>query len=216
MKEVIVHTGQHYDAGMSDVFFSELDIPTPKYNLEVGSGSHAFQTAAIMTRLEEILNIEKPAMVLIYGDTNSTIAAALTAAKLHIPICHIEAGLRSFSRRMPEEINRIVADVLSSILFAPTERAIRNLANEGITKNVFASGDVMYDTALQSAERSKRKSTIIADLGLKSKEYMLATIHRAENTDNQDSLTNIFTAFSQIGKTLRVVLPLHPRTRKLL
>jgi hypothetical protein len=132
-------TGQHYDAGMSDVFFSELDIPAPKYNLEVGSGSHAFQTAAIMTRLEEILNIEKPAMVLIYGDTNSTIAAALTAAKLHIPICHVEAGLRSISRRMPEEINRIVADVLSSILFAPTERAIRNLANEGIIKNVFAS-----------------------------------------------------------------------------
>jgi UDP-GlcNAc3NAcA epimerase len=216
MKEIIVHTGQHYDAGMSAVFFSELDIPAPKYNLEVGSGSHAFQTAAIMTRLEEILNIEKPAMILIYGDTNSTIAAALTAAKQHIPICHVEAGLRSFNRRMPEEINRIVADVLSSILFAPTQKAILNLANEGITKNVFASGDVMYDTALQSAEMAKKKSAIMEKLGIKPKEYLLATIHRAENTDNQDRLRNIFTAFSQIGKNLRVVLPLHPRTRKLL
>jgi UDP-GlcNAc3NAcA epimerase len=216
IEEILVHTGQHYDAAMSDIFFDELEIPAPKYNLEVGSGTHAVQTAEILKRLEAVLLEEKPDMVLIYGDTNSTIAGALAAAKLHIPVAHVEAGLRSFNRRMPEEINRIVADVLASILFAPTKTAVDNLRNEGVSRNVYISGDVMYDAAVQFGQKAKAQSRILDQLKLTSKSYLLATIHRAENTDDPTRLQNIFSAFDQIAAEMPVILPLHPRTRKLL
>jgi UDP-GlcNAc3NAcA epimerase len=214
--EILVHTGQHYDSAMSEIFFSELEIPAPKYNLEVGSATHAIQTAEIMKRLEEVMLKEKPDLVLIYGDTNSTLAGALTAAKLHIPIAHIEAGLRSFNRKMPEEINRIVTDVLSSIHFTPTQTAADNLRREGIASNVYNCGDVMYDAALQAAEKARKQSSIMQRLFLNPKRFILATIHRAENTDDQHRLTSIFSAFNQIASTIPIVLPLHPRTKKFL
>jgi UDP-GlcNAc3NAcA epimerase len=214
--ETLVHTGQHYDSAMSEIFFDELEIPTPKYNLEVGSATHGVQTAGIMKRLEAVMLREKPDLVLIYGDTNSTLAGALTAAKLHIPIAHIEAGLRSFNRKMPEEINRIVADVLSSIHFTPTRTATDNLRCEGITSNVHTCGDVMYDAALQASEKARNLSTIMQRLSLRPKRFILATIHRAENTDDLHRLTNIFSAFNQIAAKIPIILPLHPRTNKLL
>jgi len=214
--EVMVHTGQHYDFGMSNVFFDELEIPESVYNLEVGSNSHAIQTGEIMKRLEEVLIKEKPDLLLIYGDTNSTLAGALTAAKLHIPVAHVEAGLRSFNNKMPEEINRIVADRLSSLLFAPTKTAMNNLGNEGITEGVYKTGDVMYDVAQQFISRAKEKSRILVNLDIGPKEYILVTIHRAENTDDKARLTNIFTAFNKIAEDIPLVLPIHPRTRKML
>jgi UDP-GlcNAc3NAcA epimerase len=215
IEEVLVHTGQHYDAEMSSVFFKELNIPAPRYNLEVGSGSHAHQTGEIMKRLENVLISENPELLLIYGDTNSTVAGALTASKLHIPVAHIEAGLRSFNRKMPEEINRIIADVLSSYLFAPTNAAIRNLTREGITKNVFKTGDVMYDAAIQASQAAERISDTLKSNELEKGKYILSTIHRAENTDDPQRLHNIFTALSIIAKDIPVMLPLHPRTRKM-
>lgn len=216
LQEIIVHTGQHYDSGMSKIFFNELEIPEPDYNLDVGSASHAVQTGKIMKRLEEVLIKEKPDLLLIYGDTNSTLAGALTASKLHIPIAHVEAGLRSFNMKMPEEINRVVADRLSTILFAPTKAAVQNLKNEGITEGVYKTGDVMYDVALQYKEKANNISTILNHLGLSLNEYILATIHRAENTDNRERLTNIFTALNQTALEKPVVLPLHPRAKKML
>lgn len=216
LKEIIVHTGQHYDQEMSEVFFKELEIPSPEYNLDVGSGSHAYQTAEIMKKLEPILIEEKPHLLLIYGDTNSTLAAALTGAKLHIPIAHVEAGLRSFNMRMPEEINRIIADRLSTVLFAPTTTAVENLTKEGISKGVYKTGDVMYDVALHYTPRAQEKSKILKKLDIKSKEYILATVHRAENTDDQSRLKSIFTAFYEMSNKIQIVLPLHPRTRKMI
>lgn len=216
LKEIIVHTGQHYDQEMSEVFFKELEIPSPEYNLDVGSGSHAYQTAEIMKKLEPILIEEKPHLLLIYGDTNSTLAAALTGAKLHIPIAHVEAGLRSFNMRMPEEINRIIADRLSTVLFAPTTTAVENLTKEGISKGVYKTGDVMYDVALHYTPQAQEKSKILEKLDIKSKEYILATVHRAENTDDQSRLKSIFTAFYEISNKIQIVLPLHPRTRKMI
>jgi len=213
--EILVHTGQHYDDGLSGIFFNELDIPEPQYNLGVGSGSHAVQTGEIMKRLESVLLDEKPDIILIYGDTNSTLAAALTAAKLHIPVAHVEAGLRSFNRKMPEEINRIVADRLSTLLFAPTSTAVNNLQNEGITEGVYKTGDVMYDVALKYRERAHEQSTILQQLNIQRNGFILATIHRAENTDDPDRLNNIFTALGRVSADIPVVFPMHPRTRKM-
>ena len=214
--EIMVHTGQHYDSNMSQTFFDELDIGLPIHNLEVASGSHGYQTGEMLKRLEPIVNDEKPDLVLVYGDTNSTLAAALTASKLCVPIAHIEAGLRSFNRRMPEEVNRVLTDHVATLLFCPTVSAVRNLEREGITANVWNTGDVMYDVALQFSEKSKKKSTILAELGLRKKEYILATIHRAENTDRREYLTNIFQALEEMSEKQEVVVPLHPRTRKML
>lgn len=211
-QEILVHTGQHYDYLMSDVFFEELNIPKPDYNLEVGSGQHGQQTGEMLAKIEEVLLKEKPDWVLIYGDTNSTLAGSLAASKLHIPVAHVEAGLRSFNRKMPEEINRVVADHLSKVLFAPTETAIINLKNEGITEGVYNVGDVMYDATLYNMELAEKKSNILEKFNLKSKEYLLATVHRAENTDTKENLKNILEALNQVDKT--VLLPVHPRTKK--
>ncbi len=213
--EVLLHTGQHYDPGMSGVFFTELGIPAPQYNLGVGSGSHAEQTAAMLTGIEEVLLKERPDALLVYGDTNSTLAGALAAAKLGVPVAHVEAGLRSYNRAMPEEINRIVADSLSTLLFCPTEVAAGNLQREGVTQGVHIVGDVMYDAVLWAVEQSGDDATaILSRLGLASKKYLLATVHRASNTDNVDNLAAIISALNASGE--RVVFPVHPRTRKAL
>lgn len=212
-KETLVHTGQHYDAAMSSVFFEELGIPTPAINLGVGSGTHASQTGEMMVRLEHHLAvIDRPDCVLVYGDTNSTVAASLVASKMHIPIAHVEAGLRSFNRRMPEEINRIVTDRLSSFLFCPTETAVRHLSNEGMSDGVYLTGDVMRDATLffcSMARESKPLADIIEHLPGR---YVIATIHRAENTDDPDRLAAIMRGLGQIS--VPVILPVHPRTRK--
>lgn len=211
-KEILIHTGQHYDENMSKIFFDELNIPHPDYNLSVGSGGHGKQTGEMMSKLEEIYEKEKPDMVLVYGDTNSTLAGALVASKMLIPVVHIEAGLRSFNKAMPEEQNRILTDHISSKLFAPTETAIRNLKNEGMVDNVYNVGDVMFDAVIHFREVAKKNSTIIKRLNLKDKEFILTTIHRAENTNDISRLKNIIEALNASGKT--IVLPLHPRTKK--
>lgn len=210
-QEVLVHTGQHYDYLMSQTFFDELGIPSPDYNLEVGSGSHASQTAEILVRFEELLLKEKPDCVIVRGDTNSTLAGALAASKLHIPTAHIEAGERSFDRRMPEEVNRLVADKLSSVFFCVSQTAVRQLADEGITKDVYWVGDVMLDANLSNRTLARQKSTVLSTLGLAPDSYGLVTVHRAANTDNPKRLANIVKALSQVGET--VVFPVHPRTR---
>ncbi len=210
--EILVHTGQHYDPNMSDVFFEELNIPAPKYHLNIGSGSHGAMTGAMLTEIEKVLETEKPDFVLVYGDTNSTIAGALAASKLLIPVIHVEAGLRSFNKAMPEEQNRILTDHISSILFAPTQTAIQNLQNEGITKGVHLVGDVMYDGILHFTEIAKKKSSILTDLGLSPKEFILCTIHRAENTNDEEKLKSIFKGLNSVNE--KMVLPLHPRTQK--
>ncbi|MDD5063946.1 MAG: UDP-N-acetylglucosamine 2-epimerase (non-hydrolyzing) [Phycisphaerae bacterium] len=212
--EKIVHTGQHYDENMSKVFFDELKIPRPYVNLEVGSGLHGRQTGLMLEKVEEVLLELKPDIVLVYGDTNSTLAGALAAAKLHIPIAHVEAGLRSFNRKMPEEINRLVADHLSSILFCPTDTAVENLQKEGITDGVHQVGDVMYDSVLFNVNLAEQSSQIMSRLELPSKGYYVATIHRAENTNDTKRMDDILSAFGQID--FPVVLPMHPRTRKIL
>ncbi|ANB61154.1 non-hydrolyzing UDP-N-acetylglucosamine 2-epimerase [Anoxybacteroides amylolyticum] len=209
--EIIVHTGQHYDANMSDIFFEELNIPKPDYHLGVGSGTHGKQTGEMMIKLEEIVLNEQPDYVLVYGDTNSTLAGALVAAKLHIPVIHVEAGLRSFNKKMPEEINRIMTDHVSEFLFCPTDTAVENLKNENITRNVLNIGDVMYDAVLYNKELAQEKSTILADLRLEAKQYHLITIHRAENTDDVQNMKNILEAFAQIEEVK--VWPMHPRTK---
>jgi UDP-GlcNAc3NAcA epimerase len=214
--EVLVHTGQHYDANMSEVFFEELDIPRPKYNLEISGGQHGAMTGRMLEAVEKVLLDETPDWVLIYGDTNSTLAGALSAVKLHIPVAHVEAGLRSFNMRMPEEVNRIVSDRVSTLLFCPTETAVRNLVSEGIVNGVHNVGDVMYDVALYYREQAKRQSTVLGDLGLASGGFALATCHRAENTDDPKRLSEIVSALARLSKEMPVVLPLHPRTRKLI
>ena len=216
VSEVLVHTGQHYDANMSEVFFEELGIPHPKYNLEISGGQHGAMTGRMLEAVEKVLLDEKPAWVLIYGDTNSTLAGALAAVKLHIPVAHVEAGLRSFNMRMPEEVNRIVSDRVSTLLFCPTETAVRNLANEGIVTGVHNVGDVMYDVALYYREQAKRQSTVLGDFGLISGGFALATCHRAENTDDPKRLSEIVSALAEVSRQMPVVLPLHPRTRKLI
>lgn len=211
--EVLIHTGQHYDAGMSDVFFNELRIQKPDYQLDVHGGGHGAMTGAMMQKLEPILQEILPDCVLIYGDTNSTLAGALVGAKLHIPVAHVEAGLRSFNRAMPEEINRIVADQLAQTLFASTEASVANLKREGVAaERIHLVGDVMYDAALQFAEVAKLRGGLLDRYGLVPNGYVLATVHRAENTDSLERLRTIVAALETVAKTLPVVLPLHPRT----
>ena len=214
IRERIVHTGQHYDDNMSKVFFEELRIPAPAMNLEVGSGPGGLQTAVMLERLEGVLAADGPDWVLVYGDTNSTLAGALAAAKLNIPVAHVEAGLRSYNRRMPEEINRVLADRASALLLCPTDAAVANLTREGITQGVSKVGDVMYDSVLFNAALAEGACELLERLGLTPNSYYLGTIHRAENTDDPDRLRSIVAALEQMD--VPVVLPLHPRTRKAL
>ncbi|TVO72424.1 non-hydrolyzing UDP-N-acetylglucosamine 2-epimerase [Sedimenticola selenatireducens] len=216
LEEVIVHTGQHFDENMSKVFFEELDIPHPRYNLEISGGQHGAMTGRMLEAIEKVLLDESPDLVLIYGDTNSTLAGALSAAKLHIPVAHVEAGLRSYNMRMPEEVNRIVADRLSAMLFCPTETAAENLKSEGITAGVFNVGDVMFDVAQFYRHQARKQSAILQELGLNERGFALATCHRAENTDSLERLTAIVTALGELAHTIPVVMPLHPRTRNLI
>jgi len=212
VKEVMVHTGQHYDDNMSAVFFEQLKLPKPDYNLGVGSDAHGRQTAKMLTELESIMLVEKPDVVLVYGDTNSTLAGSLAASKLHIPVAHIEAGLRSFNRKMPEEINRVLTDHLSSWLFCPSQTAVENLKREGIQKRVYETGDIMYDAILYYKSFAFQNSTIFSDYSLTPEDYYLATIHRAENTDDPLKLQALLEAFNQMNET--VVFPMHPRTKQ--
>ncbi|MFZ1292136.1 MAG: UDP-N-acetylglucosamine 2-epimerase (non-hydrolyzing) [Melioribacteraceae bacterium] len=212
IKDIILHTGQHYDENMSKVFFDELQIPKPDYNLNVGSGNHGKQTALMLEGIEKILIDEKPDWVLVYGDTNSTIAGSLAASKLHIKIAHVEAGLRSFNRLMPEEINRITTDHISDILFAPTQNAMNLLAKEGLKERSYFSGDVMFDSVLFYKNLAEEKFSLNQITNLE--EFYLTTIHRQENTDDINNLQNIFTAFSNLD--FPVLIPLHPRTQKYL
>lgn len=229
IEEVIVHTGQHYDEGMSAVFFEELGVPKEHYNLNVGSKSHGHQTGQMLAGIEDILLKEKPDALVVYGDTNSTLAGALAAAKLLIPVIHIEAGLRSFNKSMPEEINRIAADHVSTLLFSPSESGYVNLVQEGFKPNndgpytadnpkIYHCGDLMLDNSLYFGNVSDKKSNIIKQLGLKGKKFILATIHRNANTDDANRLSALFLALNNISleNNLPVVLPLHPRTRKML
>ncbi len=226
IEEVIIHTGQHYDENMSEIFFEEMGIPAPDYNLNVGSGSHGAQTAKMIEGLETIFLNEKPTAVLVYGDTNSTIAGALAAAKIHVPVIHVEAGLRSFNKAMPEEVNRIACDHMSSLLFTPTISGFDNLKREGFdidstskatanSPRVYHCGDVMYDNSLYFSSVSDEKSTILNTIGVEKNEYILTTIHRDSNTDIAQNLESIFKALLTIQKVsgYSIVLPIHPRTR---
>lgn len=239
IEHLIIHTGQHYDYEMDKIFFDELGIPEPDYSLEVGSGSHGWQTGEMLKKAEDVLIKERPGWVLVYGDTNSTLAGALAASKLHIPLAHIEAGLRSYNKRMPEETNRILTDHCSNMLFCPTENAVRNLQKEGF-KNIinngklinFSSfqfpisdtqspavinvGDIMYDALLMSLKIAEKKSNILENLKIKPREYYLATVHRAENTDDKDRMKKIIQAFIEISKEKPLIFPIHPRTKKIL
>ena len=213
--EVLIHTGQHFDSNMSDVFFEEMGIPRPRYNLGIGGGFHGAMTGAQLTETERLLLKEQPDWVLVYGDTNSTLAGALAAAKLQIPLAHVEAGLRSFNRAMPEEINRVLTDHISTLLFAPTEAAMQNLAHEGIEPpRCFLVGDVMFDAVCVFGDLASQKSSVLESLGLTAGNFVLSTVHRAENTDDLDRLKVILSALETISETLRVVWPMHPRTRK--
>ncbi len=210
--EILVHTGQHYDANMSGVFFAELGIPEPEYQLGIGSGSHGQQTGAMLAGIEQVLLKEQPDWVVVYGDTNSTLAGALAGSKLHIKIAHVEAGLRSFNRQMPEEINRVLTDHVSDLLLCPSETAVTHLRNEGITQGVYMVGDVMHDALLWAKEQAASRSAILRQLGVEEKRYLLATLHRAENTDSPDRLKSILGAFNAVAEPL--VFPVHPRARK--
>ena len=215
--EILIHTGQHYDREMSELFFTELELKPPDFNLGVGSGSHALQTAEMMRALEPVIEKEAPDWVLIYGDTNSTLAGALVASKLQIPVAHVEAGLRSFNRAMPEEINRRVADAISDLLFAPTETAVNNLLAEGVAETrIKLVGDVMLDAAMAHGRRAASRSRIMERLGLIEGDYILVTVHRAENTDCAERLSSIARAIGEIAEDYTVVFPVHPRTHKAL
>ena len=229
LKEIIVHTGQHYDDNMSSIFFEELGIPNPQFNLNVGSGSHGLQTAKMIEGMEKLMIEEKPDGIVIYGDTNSTIAAALAASKIHIPVFHIEAGLRSFNKSMPEEVNRILSDHISTLLFCPTQTAIDNLVKEGFSMNnehipsvdnphVHLCGDIMYDNSMYFSDVSDQKSRILEEINVLDKNYILVTIHRNANTDDAIRLNEIFNALIYIQNTtgFDIVLPLHPRTNKMM
>jgi UDP-N-acetylglucosamine 2-epimerase len=211
-REIVVHTGQHYDYELSRVFFSQLSIPKPDYNLGIGSDEHGAQTGRMLKGVEEVLLFEKPDLVLVYGDTNSTLAGALAAAKLKIPVAHVEAGLRSFKKSMPEEINRVLTDHVSSLLFCPTPTSVKNLKREGITKGIHLVGDVMYDSLRANLAVAEKRSGIIKKLGLKKGGFYLITIHRAENTDEEGNLRKITRIVTGLDE--RVVFPIHPRTRK--
>lgn len=212
--EIIVHTGQHYDENMSNIFFNEMGIPAPDYNLSIGSGLHGKQTGEMLIALEEVMIKEAPDYIVVFGDTNSTIAAALAAAKLHIPIGHIEAGLRSFNRNMPEEINRITTDVLSSQLFCPTDNAVALLSKEGMTKEVYQVGDIMYDAMLHFLPMSEEKSDILQKLNVTKDDYYLFTMHRPENTDHLDRIKAILEGLEACAKP--IIYPVHPRMRSVL
>lgn len=219
IEEIIVHTGQHYDQNMSAVFFEEMEIPQPRYNLEVNGASHGAMTGRMLEKIENVLLEEKPKLVMVYGDTNSTLAGALAARKLNIPLAHVEAGLRSFKMTMPEEINRILTDRISDLLFCPTDKAVSNLAAEGFNQfdcQIFKVGDVMYDSALYYGARAEMKSDIINRLGLSQKPFVLCTIHRQENTDDLNNLRSIIKALNLLSHEIKVILPLHPRTRKIM
>ncbi len=219
IEEIIIHTGQHYDTNMSAVFFEEMEIPKPKYNLDINGLSHGAMTGQMLEKIEAVLKDEKPDAVVIYGDTNSTIAGALAAKKMHIKVIHIEAGLRSFNMKMPEEINRILTDRISDLLLCPTDTAIKNLQQEGYSNlpiNIVKAGDIMKDAVLYYSKTSSAKAKIYFKLNLKKEDFILATIHRQENTDDLDKLKSIFEALEEIHKETPVVLPLHPRTKAIL
>lgn len=214
IQEIIVHTGQHYDHNMSEVFFEELDLLSPNYNLGVGSCSHGQQTGGMLEAIEGVLEEEGPDWLLVYGDTNSTLAGALAAAKMHIPVAHVEAGLRSFNRRMPEEINRVLTDNISTLLFCPTTTAVDNLKHGGILSGVHLVGDVMFDCMTYYQSKVRKQPQALNIYGLKPDNYVLATVHRAENTDSSENLREIFEAFNEISRKVTVLVALHPRTRK--
>jgi len=209
--EILVHTGQHYDDRMSAVFFDELGIPQPDHHLGIGSGTHGAQTGRMLAAIEEVIVAERPDWMLVYGDTNSTLAGALAASKLGVPVAHVEAGLRSWNRAMPEEINRVIADHLSTLLFSPSATAVRNLASEGITQGVHEVGDVMSDSLRGASARAGARSTVLEGLGLAEQSYILATVHRADNTDDPARLSGILEALGAVSGP--VVFPVHPRTR---
>lgn len=216
LRELIVHTGQHYDWAMSEAFFSGLAIPSPDVNLQVGSGPHGAQTGRMLESIEQTLIRERPRMVVVFGDTNSTVAAALAAAKLHIPVAHVEAGLRSFDRRMPEELNRILTDHLSSLLFAPTDAAVRNLEAEGIRRDVIRTGDVMFDVAERYRDAiASRAAAACAEMSVAPRTFAFATVHRAENTDDPERWSRILAAFEHIGREMPIIWAVHPRTREM-
>jgi UDP-GlcNAc3NAcA epimerase len=217
VKQITIHTGQHYQDNMSAIFFEEMEIPEPSFNLGIGSGTHGSQTGRMLESIEKVLSEERPDWVIVYGDTNSTLAGALGAAKLHIPVAHVEAGLRSRNRQMPEEINRVLTDHISELLFAPTKLAVENLQHEGIREgSIRLVGDVMYDAAIFYAERAEIRSKVLHRLNLQTKGYLLATVHRAENTDFPERLKSIFSALSQVGIGIPIIFPIHPRTREVL
>ena len=229
IEEIIVHTGQHYDKNMSDVFFTELEIPKPQINLKVGSSSHGSQTALMIEKTEKVMLEYSPDAVVVYGDTNSTLATAIAASKLHIPIVHIESGLRSFNKKMPEEVNRILCDHVSTLLFSPTKSGFNNLLNEGFSKeysnnasadhpNIYHCGDVMYDNSLYFSKLSDENSDILEKLKLQNEKFILATVHRNDNTDSELKLTDLFSTFLEITEIhqLKIILPLHPRTSKMM
>jgi UDP-GlcNAc3NAcA epimerase len=213
-QEILLHTGQHYDYRMSRVFFEHLNLPEPDVNLEIGSGGHGQQTGEMLMRMERAMLDLRPDLVIVRGDTNSTLAGALAASKLHIPLAHIEAGERSYNKRMPEELNRLVADRMADILFCVTQSAVRHLAEEGITAGVHYTGDVMLDALLQNLEIARRESTILQRIGLPPEVYLLATVHRASNTDDPVNLRRIVMAFNAIREP--IVFPVHPRTRSVI
>lgn len=229
IEEIIVHTGQHYDKNMSDVFFTELEIPRPQINLKVGSSSHGAQTALMIEKIEKVMLEYSPDAVIVYGDTNSTLATAIAASKLHIPIVHIESGLRSFNKKMPEEVNRILCDHVSTLLFSPTKSGFNNLLKEGFSKensnnasadypNIYHCGDIMYDNSLYFSKLSDENSDILKKLNLRNEKFILATVHRNDNTDSKIKLTDLFSTFLQITEIhqLKIILPLHPRTSKMM
>jgi len=228
IREIIIHTGQHYDENMSKVFFEELEIPTPDYNLNIGSGKHGEQSAKMISGIEEILFTEKPDYIVLYGDTNSTLAGAVAASKIHIPVVHIEAGLRSFNKKMPEELNRIICDHCSTYLFPPTKTGLTNLINEGFKETsspytidnpgIFNYGDIMYDNTLYFSEIAEKKSDILKALNINDKEFLLATVHRVYNTDNEKALVGILKSFNKITieNNLNIIFPIHPRTLKII
>ncbi len=219
IEEVLVHTGQHFDENMAEIFFRQMNIPQPKYNLGINSLSHGAMTGRMLEEIEKVLVEENPSVVVVFGDTNSTLAGALAASKLYIPVAHIEAGLRSFNMRMPEEINRILTDRISDFLFCPTEVAMKNLKNEGFDNfdvNIINSGDVMYDVALYYSRFSADHSSVIKNLGIENKPFILTTLHRQENTDDMERLNSILSALNKLSADYQIVLPIHPRTGKIL
>lgn len=213
VSEIMVHTGQHFDADMSEVFFEQLDIPVPTHHLGISGGTHGQMTGRMLEAIEQVLLVDHPDVLLTYGDTNSTLAGALAAAKLGVPVAHVEAGLRSFNRAMPEELNRVTTDHLSDLLFCPTSTAVRNLRQEGVSRGVYWVGDVMFDAALHAARRPRSGSSILEKLGLRDGSYAVATVHRAENTEHEGSLRRVVDYLADRAREQPIVIPLHPRTR---